>query len=88
MYVKTAETGVGREGLRSRHVIAITIKELLEAVFSVPSVPRLYNEDRLPLRDKSLKTEDRRTGGRYEMGATLRGREPGSRATSTVGSRY
>jgi hypothetical protein len=26
----------------------ITIEELLEAVFSVLSVPRLYNEERLP----------------------------------------
>jgi hypothetical protein len=26
-----------------------TIEELLEAVFSVRSVPRLYNEDQLPI---------------------------------------
>jgi hypothetical protein len=41
---------VARQWLSSRHVIAATdthaaIEELLEAVFSVPSVPRLYNED-------------------------------------------
>jgi hypothetical protein len=27
-----------------------TIEELLEAVFSVRSMPRLYNEDQLPIR--------------------------------------
>jgi hypothetical protein len=48
VYVKNAETAVAREGLSSRHVIAVTTEELLEAVFSVPSVPRLYKEDRLP----------------------------------------
>jgi hypothetical protein len=30
-----------------------TIEELLEAVFSVQSVPRLYNKDPVPLRDGS-----------------------------------
>jgi hypothetical protein len=42
---------VPRQWLRSRHVIAATDThatiELWEAVFSVRSVPRLYNEDRL-----------------------------------------
>jgi hypothetical protein len=38
------------------------IKELLEAVFSVRSVPRLYNEDQLPL-EESLETGVRRIGG-------------------------
>jgi hypothetical protein len=31
-----------------------TIEELLEAVFSVQSVPRLYNKGQLPLEEMSL----------------------------------
>jgi hypothetical protein len=38
-----------------------TMKELLDAVFSVWSVQSLYNEDQLPLR-KSLETAIRRVG--------------------------
>jgi hypothetical protein len=49
-----ANTPVARQWLSSRHIIAVTDKhtttaELLEAVFSVQSVPRLYNEDQMPL---------------------------------------
>jgi hypothetical protein len=58
----------------------------MEPVFSVLSVPKLYNEDHLPLRD-SLETTVRRVGC-CKMAASLRGREPGSRETSIVGSRY
>jgi hypothetical protein len=49
-----------------------TIEELLEAVFSVRSVPTLYiyNEDQLPL-EKSLETAARSLGGRCEMAAGL-----------------
>jgi hypothetical protein len=47
-----------------------TIEELLEAVFSVRSVPRLYNEDQLPLRG-SLETAVRRAGGWCELAASL-----------------
>jgi hypothetical protein len=52
--VKPAERAVARQWLSSRHVKAATdtqakTKELLEAVFSMRSVPRLYNEDQLPL---------------------------------------
>jgi hypothetical protein len=52
--VKPAETAVARQWLSRRHVMAatdthVTIEELLEAVFSVRSVPRLYNEDQLLL---------------------------------------
>jgi hypothetical protein len=43
--------------------------QLREAVFSVRSVPRLYNEDQLPL-EKGLETAVRR-GGWYEMAASL-----------------
>jgi hypothetical protein len=47
-----------------------TIKELLEAVFSVWSVPRLYNEGQLSLRE-SQETAFRRVGGWCEMAAGL-----------------
>jgi hypothetical protein len=56
---------------------------LSEAVFSVRSVPRLYDEGQLPLR-RSLETEVRRVEGSCEMAASLRGREPGNRGSSTV----
>jgi hypothetical protein len=50
--VKPAETVCARQWLSSRHVIATTdmhatIEELLETLFSVRSVPRIYNEDQL-----------------------------------------
>jgi hypothetical protein len=74
------------------HVIATTdahakIEELLEDVFSVESVPRLYNEDQLPLRD-SPETAVRRVGGWCEMAASLQVREPRSRGLSTAGRCY
>jgi hypothetical protein len=47
-----------------------TIEELLEAVFSVRSVPRLYNESQLLL-EESLWTVVRRVGGWCEMAASL-----------------
>jgi deoxyribodipyrimidine photolyase-like uncharacterized protein len=62
------------------------IKELLEALFSVRSVPRPYNEDKLPLRG-SLEAAVRRVRGWREVVAGLRGREPGRRGTFTVGRR-
>jgi hypothetical protein len=37
-----------------------TINEMLEAVFSVQSVPRLYDEDQLPLRE-SLQADSQLT---------------------------
>jgi hypothetical protein len=46
------------------------IEELLEALFSVRSVPRLYNEGQLQLRE-SLETALRSVGGRCEMAASL-----------------
>jgi hypothetical protein len=49
-----------------------TTVELLEAVFSVRSIPRLYNEEQLRLRE-SLETAVRRVGGCFEMAASLRG---------------
>jgi hypothetical protein len=52
----SANTTFARQWLSSRHVIAATdthatIEELLEAMFSVWSVPSLYKEDQLPLRE-------------------------------------
>jgi hypothetical protein len=52
--MKPAKTAVARQWLSIRQVMATTktsatIEELFEAVFSVRSVPRLYNEDLLPL---------------------------------------
>jgi hypothetical protein len=51
--VKPVETAVARQLLSSRHVMAATdthatVEELWEAVFSVGSMPRLHNEDKLP----------------------------------------
>jgi hypothetical protein len=47
-----------------------TIEELLEAVFSMRSVPRLYNECQLQL-EKSLETTVKIVGGWCEMAASL-----------------
>jgi hypothetical protein len=63
------------------------MEKLLEAVFFVRAVKRLYNEEQLPLWE-SPETAVRRVGGWCEMAASLRGREPRSRGTSTVRSRY
>jgi hypothetical protein len=57
-----------------------TMYELLEVVFSVRSGSRLYNEDQLSLR-YSPETAVKRVEEVVE-------RKPGSRGTSTVGSRY
>jgi hypothetical protein len=51
--VEPAETAVDRQWLSERHVTAATFTfaiELLEAVFSVRSVPKLYYEDQMPWR--------------------------------------
>jgi hypothetical protein len=48
----------------------VTIEELLEAVFSVRSVPKLYNEGQLPL-EESLERAVRRLGGWCEMAVSL-----------------
>jgi hypothetical protein len=61
----------------------ITIHKLLEAVFSVQSVPRLHNKDQLPLRE-SLEMALRRVGGSCEMATSLQGHEPGNGGLSTV----
>jgi hypothetical protein len=71
----SANTPLARQWPTSRLVIAETdtharIEELLGAVISVRPVPRLYNEDQLPLR-ASLETAVRRVGGRCEMAASL-----------------
>jgi hypothetical protein len=49
-------------------------EEVLEEVFSVRSMPRLYNEDQLPLpvsQDYSLEMAGRQVGGWCEMTASL-----------------
>jgi hypothetical protein len=81
--------------LSSRHVIAATdtTDELWESVFSVRSVPRLYNEANCYYESvgslKSLETAIRRLGGWCEMVASLRGGpEPGSKGSSIAGKRY
>jgi hypothetical protein len=51
-----------------------TTEELLEAVFSVRSVPSLYNKGQLPL-EVSLETAVKRIGDRSEIGDSQRGRE-------------
>jgi hypothetical protein len=50
----SANTPIAEQWFSMCHVIATrdvhaTTEERLEAVFSVQSVPRLYNEDQLPL---------------------------------------
>jgi hypothetical protein len=50
-------------------------KELLDAVFSVRSVPRLYNEDQLPLQESR---DDRRVGGWCEMVTACKDVSPGA----------
>jgi hypothetical protein len=50
--------------------------------FSVWSVPRLYTEYQLPLQG-SRETAVRREGSWCHMNTRLRGREPGSKGTST-----
>jgi hypothetical protein len=47
-----------------------TIEELLEAVFSVRSVPSLYNEGQLSL-EENPETALRTVGGWCEMAASL-----------------
>jgi hypothetical protein len=49
---------------------ADTIQKLLEAVFSVRPVPRLYDEGQLPL-VLSVETTVRRVGGWCEIAASL-----------------
>jgi hypothetical protein len=46
----SANTPLVRQWVSSRHVMAVTIERLLEAVCSVRSMPKLYNEGQLPLR--------------------------------------
>jgi hypothetical protein len=60
-----------------------TLEEMLEAAFSVMSVPSLYNDDQLRLRN-SLETAVRRVGGWCEMVASLRGWSPGTEDRSPL----
>jgi hypothetical protein len=82
----SANTPVARQWFSSRHLI-VTTEELLEVVFCVRSMPGLYNEGQLPLRN-SPEMAITRVGCWCEMAASLRGREPRRRGTSTVGRCY
>jgi hypothetical protein len=59
-----------------------TVEELLVALFSVRSVPSLYNEGQLPS-EESLEMAVRRVGSWCEMATSLRGDGPGARGMST-----
>jgi hypothetical protein len=54
---QSKQTPIAQQWLSKCHMTAATvtytIEELLEVVFSVWSVPGLYNEEQLPLRDLS-----------------------------------
>jgi hypothetical protein len=54
--------------------------EAVLSVFSVPGTSCSY--------EITLEVTEQQEGGRSEMAASLLGREPGSRGTCTVGSRY
>jgi hypothetical protein len=54
-----------------RYLRDATIEELFGEVFSMWSVPRLYNKEQLRLRER-LETAVRRVGGWCEMAASLR----------------
>jgi hypothetical protein len=62
--VKPAETIVARQWLSGSHAKAATqhstVGELLEAVFSVRSVPSLYNEDQ-PVSTRRVRVESLET---------------------------
>jgi hypothetical protein len=65
--VKSEEIAVARERLSSRHVKSATVEELLEAVFSVRSMPRLHNEEQLPSR-VSVQADSQLTAAVAEVG--------------------
>jgi hypothetical protein len=76
----SANTSIARQCLSNRHVIAATVAYaeiggLLEAVFSVESVPRQYNEEQLPLwdsiRDKPIFTSERTLHKDYDRKGTV-----------------
>jgi hypothetical protein len=69
--------------VRADNDVPPTIEELLEAVLSVLSVPRLYNEGQLPL-EEILETAVRRMRSWCEIAASMRGREPRNRGTPTI----
>jgi hypothetical protein len=89
--MKLAKTAVARERLwQARPFLgngSAAIEGLLEVLFSVWSMPRVYNEDQLPLREHSVMVV-RRVGGWCVMAASLQGREPQGRGTSAVQRHY
>jgi hypothetical protein len=60
---------------------------IMEEMFPVRSMLRLYDEDQLPSRD-NLETAVRGVRGWCEMAVSLPGHELGSRGTFTVGRCY
>jgi hypothetical protein len=79
--VAAVPSGLGLTPLRRK-----TREELLEAVFLCG--PCRGYITRTSCHYDSLEMAVRRVGGWCEMGASLRGREPGDTGTSTVGRRY
>jgi hypothetical protein len=79
----SVNTSVARQWLSSRHVIAATdthatIVEILDAVFSVRSVPRFYKEDQLELQGLVRGSEGRQSVKscsceKWEVGCWSRG---------------
>jgi hypothetical protein len=68
-------TPVAKQWLNSRLEKAATdtnaIEELLEAVFSVRSVPRLYNEDQLPLSVRPILSSERMLHKDYDRKGSI-----------------
>jgi hypothetical protein len=85
--VKPAETAVARQWLNRRHVIAAkdkyaTIKDLMETVVSVKSVPSLCNKDQLPSR-KNVQAVSR-----FELGWLSPGAVRGPRGRGRLAVRF
>jgi hypothetical protein len=76
------------------------IEEMLETVFSVRSMSRLFKEEKSAgssitndcadenQLDRTGQSSVRKVRGWFEMAVSLRGREPGNSETSTVGRCY
>jgi hypothetical protein len=87
---------VAKQWFSTRHEIAATgthatIEKMLQEVFSVRFVPRLHNKEQPAKSRKMLSDASRRgleNGLKAPRAANLRGCEPGSRETSTVGRCY
>jgi hypothetical protein len=87
--VKTGDstTAVARRQLCGQ-VVSLETKQdaIMMVTFSVRYMPKLYNENQMPLQD-SLEMAVRRVEGWCEMATSLQGCESGSTGMSTIGSR-